>query len=124
MSTTTQQPWQSQASVAYTTVIWLSHRCDATAVVLRTTLSASEKEYIRLARDVRGISVATNSHPSLSLIVLHHQHPRQYVSVVMKKNQSLKINCPIKKNGPDDDLGSFWPLPLRYQPSELDDNPI
>ncbi|EFP82504.2 uncharacterized protein PGTG_08460 [Puccinia graminis f. sp. tritici CRL 75-36-700-3] len=28
-----------------------------------------------------------------------------YVSVVMKKTQSLKIDRPIKKNGPDDDLG-------------------
>ncbi|KAA1079688.1 hypothetical protein PGT21_020959 [Puccinia graminis f. sp. tritici] len=47
-----------------------------------------------------------------------------YVSVVMKKTQSLKIDRPIKKNGPDDDLGSFWSLPLRHRPSELDDKPI
>ncbi|KAA1108768.1 hypothetical protein PGT21_024985 [Puccinia graminis f. sp. tritici] len=35
MTTTTQLTWQTQASVAYTTVIWLSHCGDATAVALR-----------------------------------------------------------------------------------------
>ncbi|KAA1082929.1 hypothetical protein PGT21_020652 [Puccinia graminis f. sp. tritici] len=93
-----------------------------------SSLSASEKEFIQLARDVRGISVATNSrHPSLSPILLHHQHPRQYEYLCIRsdeKTQSLKIDRPIKKNGPDDDLGSFRSLPLRHRPSELDDKPI
>jgi hypothetical protein len=69
------------------------------------------------------LSVATNSHPSLSPILLHHH--QLYVSVVMKKTQSLKIAHPIKKNGPDDDrLGLFWALPLRHRRSELDDKQI
>ncbi|KAA1082923.1 hypothetical protein PGT21_020529 [Puccinia graminis f. sp. tritici] len=75
-----------------------------------SSLSASEKEFIQLARDVRELAVATNSrHPSLSPILLHHQHPRQYEYLCIRsdeKTQSLKIDRPIKKNGPDDDLGS------------------